>query len=144
MSKKAYENKWTFGGKPFESDQIADHLGFVYMIIDNRDGRKYIGQKKFLKRVKRAKGKVTVESDWKHYWGSSLELQNEVAVHGQHNFSRIILHLCHTKSEMNYIELREQMLNDVLLKDGWYNGYVGTRISRKHLEKYRKKLQQAS
>ena len=40
-----YENPWFYNGKPFTSDDIGDHYGFVYLIENKLNGRKYIGRK---------------------------------------------------------------------------------------------------
>lgn len=138
-----YANPWLYKGEPFESDSIGNSQGFVYLITDHANNKKYIGKKNFwsvrklppLKGKSRRRTKKT-ESDWKDYYGSSDEVKILVESHGCDNFKREILRLCDSKGEMSYYELKYQMENDVLLKpDEYYNAFVGGKIHRKHLIK---------
>ena len=72
-----YENPWIFEGTPFLSENIDDNFGFVYLITNLQNGRKYIGRKYFwqFRTPKGKKRKVKSESDWKKYYGSCPELQ---------------------------------------------------------------------
>jgi hypothetical protein len=114
------------------------YKAFVYVILRD-DGKSYIGKKLLQftthrRRASKSRRKVIRESDWRDYWGSSSELQDDVARLGKDRFSRKIIRFCRTKSEASYYELREQAINDVLLKpDQYYNAYIGGRISRKQL-----------
>ena len=113
-------------------------IGFVYMITNQANGMKYIGKKNFYfsktKQVKGKKKRIKVESDWKEYYGSNKTLVEHVNEYGDDKFIREVLLFCNSKSEMNYYELKEQMINDVLLKENeYYNSYVGTRINRKQI-----------
>ena len=138
-----YENPWCYNGQPFRSEDIDDSEGFVYVIENLTTGMKYIGKKNFwsvrtlppLKGQKRKRKKKT-ESDWKDYYGSSEEVKALVESQGRDNFKREILHLCASKGEMSYYELKEQVENDVLFKpDEYYNAFVGAKIHRKHVLK---------
>lgn len=133
---------WFYQGSPFTSDDIGPYLGFVYLITCLTTNRKYIGQKKFhsFKRVQKDKKKkrVKIESNWQDYWSSSLALQQDVYTLGQTKFKREIIHLCKSKGWMNFLELKEQVLHDVLLSPDYYNDYIGSRIHRKHLTKDQK------
>jgi len=140
---KLVHPEWTYKGKTFDSDDIGDYVGFVYLIHDNKTGRKYVGKKLFHRKVTRPplKGKKRkrieyVESDWKTYYGSCKELQEEVK-HEQDlsRFECEILHLCKTKGELSYLELKEQVDREVLLKDEYYNNIIQCRIHGKHLRK---------
>lgn len=131
---------WYYHGLEFKEEDIQEHVGFVYEIENLLDGRKYIGQKKFgsVKKIKQKNKKnrkiVRSASNWENYWGSNLELQEDVKNLGVDNFKRTILHLCSSKSMMNYLELKEQVVRDVLFHPSlFYNSYVGGRISRKHV-----------
>lgn len=133
---------WYYEEKPFSSEDIDGHIGFVYEITDLVNGKKYIGKKKLsstrtLKPLKgqKRKRKVVSESDWMNYYGSSEEVKSVVAEYGTERFSRKILRLCTTTAEMSYFELKEQMANDVLLKPNeYYNAFVGGKIHRNHLK----------
>lgn len=137
---------WYYEGKPFSSEDINGHIGFVYEITDLMNGKKYIGKKKLsstrtLKPLKgqKRKRKVVSESDWMDYYGSSEEVKSLVEEFGTSRFSRRILRLCKTTAEMSYYELKEQVTNDVLLKpDEYYNAFVGGKIHRSHLKHLQK------
>lgn len=131
---------WLYQSREFKDEQIEDNIGFVYLITNLINDRKYIGKKlfKFSKKLyrKTKNKKIQVESDWKTYYGSNDELNNDVKALGSDNFQREILRLCKSKSECNYFELREQLVNDALLSpELYYNAYIGTRISRKQMGK---------
>ena len=40
---------WTYQGKEFTSEDINDYQGFVYLITNLENGKKYIGKKFFVK-----------------------------------------------------------------------------------------------
>lgn len=78
---------------------------------------------------------VIKESDWKTYYGSSEDLKTLVEERGDDNYYREILRLCKTKGECSYYEAKEQFERDVLLKDDYYNEFIGCKIHSKHLSK---------
>lgn len=127
---------WYYGGVPFEED--GTHFGFVYLIENLVTGRKYIGRKYFTaagyRQIKGKRKKIRKESDWKSYFGSNETLKAEVAELGPDNFRRTILHLCKSKSECSYLELREQMDNRVLESDEFYNEWCQAKIRKAHLK----------
>jgi len=75
------------------------------------------------------------ESDWKTYYGSSEDLKTLVEERGVDNYYREILRLCKTKGECSYYEAKEQFERDVLLKDDYYNEFIGCKIHSKHIAK---------
>ena len=97
---------WLYKGEEFTEDLIGNSFGFVYLITNLLNGRKYLGKKLFTKASrKQTKGKIKkirVTSDWKNYWSSSDTLKEDVKNLGESNFSREILHLCKTRSEASY------------------------------------------
>jgi len=130
---------WLYNGKEFTKDMIADNLGFVYVITNLSNGMKYIGQKKFSYKKTRQKNKKKIKvlvasDDWKSYFGSNKVLAEDVRVLGEINFRREILYLCKTKSEMNYWETYEQLVNHAIPRDDYYNDWFMTRIAKKHLK----------
>lgn len=132
---------WMYNAKEFTSDMIGDHVGFVYVITDISNGKKYVGKKLFRSKTKLPplKGKtrkrtVIKESDWKEYFGSSDEVKNILEEKGSQNFIREMLHLCNTKGEMSYLEAKEQFDREVLLSDEYYNGIINCKIHRTHVK----------
>ena len=134
-----YENAWTYKGSTFTSDDINDFFGFVYRITNLQTNRKYIGRKYFAQRRKPRGGKrrVTSESDWKKYYGSSAELKADVKALGKSIFKREILSLHTTLGKVNYEETRQLFLHNVLtesLADGtpsYYNSNILGRYMKK-------------
>jgi len=129
-----YENK--------EYDETPEEFqGFVYLITDINNGKKYVGKKNFWKpkilpitKTRKRRKRTRVESDWRLYFGSSEEVKLLVETKGQENFKREILRLCKTKGEMTYFEMKEQFDRDVLLRDDYYNEFIGGKIHSKHLK----------
>ena len=68
-----FENE-VFDPKPEELDPKVN-IGFVYLITNLVNGKKYIGKKLFFssksKQVNGKKKKTKVESDWRKYYGSN-------------------------------------------------------------------------
>ena len=134
-----YENPWTYQGSTFTSAHISDFFGFVYRITNIETGKKYIGRKYFWSKRKPRGGKrrVTSESDWKRYYGSSDELKADRKIFGSDIFKREILSLHETLGKVNFEETRQLFLNNVLtesLTDGtpaYYNSNILGRYYRK-------------
>ena len=134
-----YNNPWFYEEKPFESDNIGDNYGFVYLIKNNLNGRKYVGRKYFwqFRTPKGKKRKVKTESDWKNYYGSCPELKEDIERCGRENFTRIILSLHKTKGKTNFEETRRLFSHNVLtesLDSGvprYYNSNILNRYFRK-------------
>jgi len=134
-----YENPWLYEGKPFTTDDIGDQFGFVYLITNLESGRKYIGRKNFQqhRKPRGSRRKRTSESNWKAYYGSSKELNEDRKLLGNTSFSREILGLYKTQGKVNYEETRQLFLNNVLtesLDDGtpaYYNSNVLGRYYKK-------------
>lgn len=133
-TKKNKENPpWLFNDEPFTSEMIGDYEGFVYLITNLTNGKKYIGRKYFhsIRKVAGKKRRVKRESDWKTYWSSCKELQADVKSLGTDSFERIILSLHVTQGDCNYEEVKQQFLSDVLENDGWYNDNINGKWHRK-------------
>jgi hypothetical protein len=134
-----YENPWIFEGVPFLSENIDDKFGFVYLITNIQNNRKYIGRKYFwqFRTPRGKKRKVKSESDWKNYYGSCPELKEDVDKLGRENFSRTILSLHKTKGKTNFGETSQLFKNDVLTESldngepAFYNGNILGRFYRK-------------
>jgi len=125
---------WTHKGKLVET-LPDDCEGFVYLITNLTNDKKYVGKK--LARVKvtrpplkgkKNKRRSSKESDWKTYWGSSDHLNADVASLGEENFTREILHYCQSRGMLSYLEAKEQFDREVLLSDEYYNGIINVRV----------------
>ena len=134
-----YENPWIYEGNPFTSDDIGDYYGVVYRITNTINGKSYIGRKYFVQKRKPKGGKrrVTSESDWKRYFGSSDELKQDIKRIGRNFFRREILSLHTTLGKVNYEETKQLFLHNVLMEaldDGtpkYYNSNILGRYMRK-------------
>ena len=134
-----YENPWIYEGSPFTSDDIGDYYGFVYRITNTTTQKSYIGRKYFVqkRKPKGGKRKVTSESDWKRYYGSSGDLKQDIRSLGRGSFRREILSLHTTLGKVNYEETKQLFLHNVLteaLDDGtpmYYNSNILGRYMRK-------------
>jgi len=126
----------------YNSEEITELpekvVGFVYLITNLTNDRKYIGKKLAqFKRTKpplkgrKNKRRSSVESDWRTYYGSSDDLNEDVEKLGTENFKREILYYCYSKSELSYVEAREQFKYKVLESDDWYNGHIRVRVHGK-------------
>ena len=139
MKKIDYEqNPWLYKGKPFTTDDIGDLFGFVYRITNLSTGKQYIGRKYFWQKRKPKGGKrrVTSESDWKRYFGSSEELKRDIEDLGRENFRREIISVHTTLGRTNYEETRQLFLNNVLTESvvglpKYYNSNILGRYMRK-------------
>ena len=132
---------WLYENKEYD-ETPEEYQGFVYLITELDTGKKYIGKKNFWrpkvlpknsKRNRRVRTRV--ESDWRKYFGSNKEVQALVESNGIENYKREILRLCKTKGEMSYYEAKLQFDHDVLLRDDYYNEFIGCKIHSRHLKK---------
>ena len=126
--------QWTYQDKIVE-EISEEYIGFVYLITNLTNGKKYIGKKlaKFKVTKKPLKGKKnkrrsTKESDWRTYWGSSDHLNADVEQLGPENFTREILYYCTSRGELSYLEAKEQFDREVLKTDEYYNGIINVRV----------------
>ena len=134
-----YDNPWWYNGEVFDSDSINGYHGFVYLITNTVNGRKYIGRKYFwsFRKKKGQSRRQRQESDWKKYYGSCPELKEDVKEFGKEKFNREILSLHTTGGRCNFEETRQLFVNNVLsesLTDGtplYYNGNILGRYYRK-------------
>lgn len=137
---------WFYNGVEV-TELPEDCIGFVYIITNLTNDRKYIGKKlaKFSKTTyktvklkngtkKKKKIRSKIDSDWQDYWSSSDELKKDIASLGQNNFTREILFYCKSKAECTYIEAREQFERKVLESDNYYNGQISCRIHQSHIK----------
>jgi|TARA_B110000495_G_C22763902_1_gene447227 hypothetical protein len=130
---------WIYLGKTVE-ELPENCVGFVYLITNLVNDKKYIGKKLARFKVtkpplkgKKRKRRSTKESDWRDYWGSSDHLNNDVILFGEDKFTREILYLCPSRGLLSYLEAKEQFDRKVLESDEYYNGIINVRVGSSKL-----------
>ena len=130
---------WYYNNELYEITP-EEYQGFVYQITELDTNKKYIGKKNFWKpktlpitKTRKRRVRTRIESNWKQYYGSSNEVCRLVEERGTEKFKREIIKLCKTKGEMSYHEAKMQFDNDVLLREDYYNNFIGCKIHAKHL-----------
>ena len=111
---------WTFKGE--EVDELPqDCEGFVYVITNLINNKKYIGKKLARFKVtkpplkgRKNKRRSTKESDWKTYWGSNKHLLELLKNDPPENFKREILTLAPNKKLLTYEETKALFVYQVL------------------------------
>jgi hypothetical protein len=127
---------WIYDGKEFTEDMIGDNVGFVYVILNMTNSKRYVGKKNFTKsktyQKNKKKKKTRVSSDWISYTGSNEQLNEDISKGDQ--VRKEIIHLCRSKGFMSYLETKEILVRDCLLSDKYYNTWISARIRRTHLK----------
>ena len=142
-----YQNPWLYNGVVVDAEILYNYTGFVYMITNLTNEKKYIGKKlaKFSKTTtktvtlkngnkKKKKIRSKIDSDWQEYYGSNKDLQQDVLTLGMQNFRREILRLCKTKGECNYYEAKYQFAYEVLENESYYNSWISVKVSKSHMK----------
>ena len=131
---------WLYKNKILE-EAPEGCFGFVYLITNIKDGKKYIGRKYFGKtrRVKKKGNKrrrvIRKDSDWRTYIGSSKLLQEHISKR-KSNFKFEILAFGKTKGQVNYIEENLHHKFHVANSSKFYNDCIGPRrFARVNLDK---------
>ena len=116
----------------------AGTYGFVYEIVSRETGKRYIGKKQLYsyhtkiskvfnestKRWNKVREVIATESNWKDYFGSSVEVKELIKQEGKQNFKRKILALASSKKELTDLELAHQCKNDVLTDSFYGNSNI--------------------
>ena len=131
---------WSYKGEEiWQKEQMPDGTyGFIYEVVHNPTGRKYIGKKVLefnrtlppLKGQKR-KRKVVKESDWLTYYGSHQEIKQLIKENKQEEFSREILEFIPTKKLLTYFECKYLFIKEVLEHDEYINDNILAKFYRK-------------
>ena len=82
--------EWKYNEKDFI--EVPKNMeGFVYLITNLTNEKKYVGKKHFWTRQKDKKTgrRKKKESDWRNYYGSCEELKEDIKLLGKENFLRI-------------------------------------------------------
>ena len=123
---------WTLGNKEI-TEPPKGYAGFVYLITNSETGMKYLGRKYFWS-VRKLKGKTRrqrSESNWQDYYGSSKVLLEDLEKIGKEAFIRQMLSIHKTNGDVNYEEVKQQFIHDVLETEGWYNENINGKWHRK-------------
>jgi hypothetical protein len=123
------EMHWTFRD---DKTRVADpdhYFGFVYLITNKKNQRKYVGCKQYWQMRHRKRYKP---SNWKVYTSSSKELCADIEKIGKRNFKFEIIQEYTTKRGLHYYEQYYQMKYHVLTavlegtdQKEYYNKNVG-------------------
>ena len=89
-------------------DYEKDYYGFVYETTNLKNGKKYIGQKKFTR-------------GYENYLGSGKYLKPDIKKYGKENFKRDILAIANTQELLNELEKHFITVNDAVKSDNYYN-----------------------
>lgn len=66
--------------------------GFIYITTNLVNGKRYIGQRKF-------------SNGWRNYVGSGTHLKEAIGKYGREKFSRVIVSIAYSKSELDDMEI---------------------------------------
>lgn len=134
---KEITNRWIYKGGILQ-EPPKNAFGFVYEIT-TKDGKKYIGQKRFFSRVNRklskkrqeelwsGKGRkptkelIVRESNWKTYRSSNKDLKDL----GERDFEEFkILHIVSSLNMLNIMETYYIIIRGALFKEEYLNGWA--------------------
>lgn len=131
---------WKYKNDTIESiEQMPENTyGFIYEVLHNPTGRKYIGKKVLifnrtlppLKGQKR-KRKVQKESDWLTYYGSHQEIKQLIKENKQEEFTREILQFVPSKKLLTYFECKYLFIKEVLEGNDYINDNILAKFYRK-------------
>jgi hypothetical protein len=136
------EHKKSFTLKPINSieDMPENTFGFIYEVCYVPTNEKYLGKKvlQFNKKLPPLKGfkrkrKVTVESDWKNYYGSHQKIKDLLKENKHDDFKRTILKFAFNKKHLTYLETRYLFKKRVLESEEYINDNILGKFFRKDL-----------
>jgi len=105
------EMHWTFRDDKTRVADPEEYFGFVYLITNKKNQRKYVGCKQYWQMRHRKRYKP---SNWKVYTSSSKELCADIEKIGKRNFKFEIIQEYETKRGLHYYEQYYQMKHHVL------------------------------
>lgn len=128
---------WFFNNNIVDTPPL-NSIGFIYLITNLDNGKKYIGKKLLTmscyKQVNGKKKKARKESKWRQYQGSNLELLHDIKVK-KNSIKKEILEWTYTESYHNYCEIKYQFQHEVLENVLYYNDQINGRWYRKNIIK---------
>ena len=92
--------------------KITNPYGFIYIITNMINGKKYIGQKMF-------------KYNWQNYLGSGTHIKYAIKKYGKENFNREIVAIVYSKEELNELEIEFIKLHNAVNNDEYYNLSTG-------------------
>lgn len=129
---------WTHKGKIFTPEMIPENaIGFIYHMSGIINGKSvaYIGKKNFHSNTKKKLGKKKLPTDkrlkkyvrvsklaYENYYSS-----NDVLIDAHKKgitIKREILHICYSKKDLTYQEVKYQFAYNVLESDMYLNGNI--------------------
>jgi hypothetical protein len=139
LSSKRDKWMWIYKGTPLDEKVVDNWEAFVY-IITCPDGLKYIGKKTFwfMRKKPKATRRSKTESDWKKYYGSNEYLKEETKKSTE-GYTREILHLCKTKGEATYLEVKEQFTRNVLEDESYLNDNISGKFFRGRVKTWKER-----
>ena len=90
-----------------------EQYGYVYLITNKINNRKYIGQHKYSNGID------------EKYWGSGKILLQAIDKYGIENFTREIIQYAYSKSELDYLEKYYIKINNAVFSEEYYNITTG-------------------
>ena len=126
---KKLPSNWKWKGEVLKQEDIEDWYGFIYLIEDLENNKKYIGEKSFwsFKVPKGKSNKKKVPSDWEKYESSNAQLKDLVKESKEYKhdkFKFTILALCKDKSVMKLVEARWILGLGALMSKDYYNANI--------------------
>ena len=131
---------WIYKDKIVDSvEQMPEGtFGFIYEVIHQPTGRKYIGKKvlEFNRKLPPLKGQkrkrsVVKESDWKTYYGSHKDIVTLIKEGKQQEFTREILQYVPSKKLLTYFECKYLFIKEVLEGNDYINDNILAKFYRK-------------
>ncbi len=120
--------------------QAGPYFGFTYLITNKRTGKRYVGLKQFYLWNGPVAGykctdmenewwdaKAWRDNKWQEYTGSSIKLNNEIALGNVYDYKFEVLEMCRTKLDLHLAEvlyMQEHNVLEAVDEQGdylWYN-----------------------
>ncbi len=137
--KEKIPSNWRWKDKILTQEDAEEWYGFVYLIEDLENKKKYVGEKSFWTFTV-PKGKVNkkkIPSDWQYYESSnkllkSLIMESNTEKHSKFKFT--ILALCKDMSVMKLCEAKWILSLGALMSDKWYNDNVRITVMNTYID----------